>query len=170
MGRYFLNIHTKRIIYFAQIQSHLSYSLVVWGNMIPSSTLSKVQNKCIELINGKTATLENFQSLGILQLSDLIQLENCNFGFKLINDSLPERIKNLVVSDHTGKTLSKSHCYNTRHKDLLNKPKASSKAYRDCIIYKGTDTLQSLKAETREKPNLPSFITSCKKYFFFTYK
>ena len=70
-----------------------------------------------------------------------------------------------MVSDHTGKTLSKLHSYNTRHKNLLNKPKASSKAYRDCIIYKGTDALQSLKAETREKPNLPSFIN-----FLSTYK
>ena len=141
--------------------------------MIPPGTLSKlqkVQNKCIELINGQTATLENFELLGILQLSDLIKLENCKFGFKLINGSLPEKITSLIVSDHTGKNLSKLHRYNTRHKNLLNKPKASSKAYPDCIIYKGTDALQSLKAETREKPNLQSFINSCKKDFLSTYK
>ena len=128
--------------------------------MIPPGTLlklQKVQNKCIELINGQPATLKNFESLGILWLSDLKKLENCKFGFKLINGSLLEKIINLVASDQT----EKSHRYNTQHKNLLNKPKALCKAYCDCIIYKGTDALQTLKVETREKPNLQSFATSC---------
>ena len=99
LGRHFLDIPTKRILYFAQIQSHLCYSLVVWGNMIPLSTinkLQKVQSKCIELINAQPAAPKNYKSLGILQLGDLIQLENCKFGYKLVNSALLE--KNYSIS------------------------------------------------------------------------
>ena len=76
------------------------------GNMIPLSTinkLQKVQSKCIELINGKPATPKNYKSLGILQLRDLIQLENCKFGYKLVNSALPGKIIALAKSNQTGK-------------------------------------------------------------------
>ena len=65
----FLNIHIKKMIYFAQIQSHLTYGLCIWGNMIPDGVVNKLQkfqNKCISLINGKIATPDNYKSLGIL--------------------------------------------------------------------------------------------------------
>ena len=42
-GNNFLNIHTKRLIYYAHIQSHISYGLSIWGNMTPPLSLHKVQ-------------------------------------------------------------------------------------------------------------------------------
>ena len=53
-GKNLLSVHSKRILYFAQIQSHLIYGLSIWGNMSSSTainSLQKLQNKCIAQIN-----------------------------------------------------------------------------------------------------------------------
>ena len=153
----FLNIHAKRLIYFAQIQSHFVYALSVWGNMLSQSVinkLQKLQNKSLQLINGKKATLNNYKLLGILRVQELLELENCKFVYKLLTSSLPPRITEISYSDQTGKTLVKEHKYNTRSKKLLNKAKASNKHYQNCIIYTGTSSLETLKAETKSKPSL----------------
>ena len=43
LGKNLIDVHSKRLLYFAQIQSHLSYSLSIWGNMISDTTLSRLQ-------------------------------------------------------------------------------------------------------------------------------
>ena len=84
LNKNFLNIHAKKLIYFTQIQSHLAYGLCIWGNMI-----QKLQNKCILLINGKSATPDNDKSLCILRIKELATLENYKFGYKLLHKTLP---------------------------------------------------------------------------------
>ena len=171
-GNNFLNIHTKRLIYYAHIQSHISYGLSIWGNMTPPSSLHKVQklqNICVELINGEKATSTNLKNLRILNIKDLLKLENCKFGYKLLHNLLPSRVNDLAKHDHSGKSLIKDHGYCTRQKSLLNKPQARKKVYRNCIIYKGTETLETLKVEIQQKSSLQSFTNSCKKEIFNLY-
>ena len=38
-----LNMHTKRVLYFAQIYSHLSYGIITWGNMLNAGQLHKLE-------------------------------------------------------------------------------------------------------------------------------
>ena len=140
--------------------------------MLPQSSLKKLQqaqNKCIKLINGHQPTLHNLAGLKMLYVQDLLALENKKFHYKIYHRELPECIVELMTSDQTGISLSKSHKYNTRKKKLLSKPKASSKLYRNCIIYKGTDSLLTLKAETVNKPNIYSFTRACKNMIFEEY-
>ena len=172
IGQKFLSTHSKKLIYFSQIQSHICYGLSVWGNMISRTEINKlqqIQNKCIFLINGKSATNHNYKELRILRINDLIKLENCKFGYKLSKQLLPPRISFLANHDQNDQSLLKTHPYQTRNKNLLNKPLAVQKAYKSCIVYKGTESLQPLKAETRSKPNLQSFARACKNYLFENY-
>ena len=172
IGQKFLSTHSKKLIYFAQIQSHFCYGLSVWGNMISKTEINKlqqIQNKCISLINSKSATHHNYKELRILRINELIKLENCKFGYKLSKQLLPPRISFLANHDQNDQSLLKTHPYQTRNKTLLNKPLAVQKAYKSCIVYKGTESLQPLKAETRSKPNLQSFARACKNYFFENY-
>ena len=56
--RNFLDKHTLKLIYLAQIQSHLNYGLILWGNKASCESLNKIkilQNKCIQ----KTRTEKN---------------------------------------------------------------------------------------------------------------
>ena len=169
----FLNIHAKKMIYFAQIQSHLSYGLCIWGNMIPDGVLNKLQklqNKCISLINGKIATPDNYKSLGILRVKELIALKNYKFGYRLLHKTLPSRIIDLANSDQKGESLLKQHNYETRYKNLLNKAKASNKLYKSCIIYQGNSCLGTLKVEALTKSSVQSFSSHCKKLLLGRYQ
>ena len=51
----FLNKDTKKLIYYAHIYSHLTYGILIWGNMINQCTKNKIQkilNSCFKLITG----------------------------------------------------------------------------------------------------------------------
>ena len=120
------------------------------------------------LINKDTSN-KNYKNLGILKVKDLIELENCKFGYRLQKNDLPERILDLTKSDQYGKNLEKKHRYNTRRKNFLNKPLTKTNCYRKSILHIGTSSLETLKRETKESPSLPSFIKSCKTYFWNKY-
>ena len=115
--------------------------------------LQKLQNKCIMLINGQKPSNKNYKSLRILKILELVKLENYKFGYKFVNKTLPPRILELTKHDHLGRNLVKSHSYNTRKKNLLNKPKANNKLYRSSVLYKGIGAIESLKAETLNQKN-----------------
>ena len=38
----FLNKDTKKLIYYAHIYSHITYGILIWGNMINQSTINKI--------------------------------------------------------------------------------------------------------------------------------
>ena len=42
-GKNLLSCHAKRLVYFAQVQSHLTYGLVCWGNMLNETQLSRLK-------------------------------------------------------------------------------------------------------------------------------
>ena len=166
-GKNLLSIHSKRILYFAQIQSHISYGITIWGNMALSTAISllqKIQNKYIALIKKQHATTKLYKELRILRIKEMMELENCKFGFKLLQKDLPIHIMESANNDQFGNSLKKQHNYNTRNQNLLNKPLSKNKHYRDCIIYKGTSALEPLPNEIKLKPNLQLFLKSCQSY------
>ena len=141
--------------------------------MINNKQLNKLQscqNKCIDMIMGTHADPNRYSLLGILKIRDLILLENQKFGYKLYHNLLPIRIMELSQSDQNGLKLEKTHHYNTRRKKILNKPKAYNKLYRSCIIYKGMDSIKTLKGETLNKKTMFAFTKLCKKNLFLSYK
>ena len=59
----FLTKHCKKNIYYSHIYSHIIYGLSLWGNMIDTTTKTKIQkavNKCFNLITHQKPTRENF--------------------------------------------------------------------------------------------------------------
>ena len=91
-GKNLLSIHSKRVLYYAQIQSHFSYGLPIWGNMSTATDLSnlqKLQNKGVALINNLPVDIKTYKKLNILRIKELLKLENCKFGYKLFHHELP---------------------------------------------------------------------------------
>ena len=87
-----LSTHTKKILYYAHIYSHLVYGCTTWGNMIKKehlTKLQKLQNQCISLISNNDASTKVYQSLKIMKVKDIIKLQNLKLGFKVQHSQLP---------------------------------------------------------------------------------
>ena len=124
VGQKFLNVHAKKLVYFAHIQSHIVYCLSIWGSMISNTQLSKIQSiqdSCIKLIDSRKTNVD----LGILTVNNLLELENLKFCYKYLQDALPKNVSYCVGTDPYGNSLSKKHGYNTCNKLIPNKPKAN---------------------------------------------
>ena len=108
-----------RKICFAHVYSHLMYSIVVWGLMIPKSShnsLYRLQKECVKLV-AKMLKRSNadpiFKRQGIIRLPDLIKNELCKLGYKVTNKLLPKPLVGLFEQQGGKKT----HKYETRNKN-----------------------------------------------------
>ena len=116
LNKNILSAHTKRLIYYAYIYSHLSYCILIWDGAISSQNflkLTRLQNSCIGLINNSNLRAhvnQIYTSLKLLSLDPIIVLELQKFCYKLYHKYLPtpiikgiEKIHNTCVGD--------MHCY-----------------------------------------------------------
>ena len=97
-----LSMCTKNLIYYAHIYSHLVYGVTTWGNMLSKEHLSKLQrlqNCCFGLITGKTASIEDYKSLKIMRIPDIIKLQNLKLGFKVQYSQLPSMVMNACTTN-----------------------------------------------------------------------
>ena len=74
-----LNLHAKKVLYYAQIYSHLTYGLSIWGPMAMKTDINKLESlqlKCLQCITSKYRTsFHSFKNLIKLELGK-IWLEN----------------------------------------------------------------------------------------------
>ena len=167
-SRNMMTTDCKRLVYFAHIQSHIKYGLVLWGNTLNTEQLLKltnIQRKCIQYLDPKC----DYKKLKILKLSSIIELENCKFGYKLIHGILPIKIEESCKNDSNKQSLCKTHGYNTRNKKIPNVPINMNKQYRASFLNKGSQSLLKLPMSIREKATLKSFTNALKEYFFNSY-
>ena len=162
-GKNFMNQHCKKLVYFGHLQSHITYCLSVWGNNISKGNINKlsnIQSKCVSLIS----KCKSMRELGILTIMDLIRLENMKFGHKLLSNDLPVEIINCAKNDHKGKSLTKTHRYNTRNKHIPNIPAAKNIKYLSSIFCKGNASLMQLPDHIRNIKNYSCFVCTCKNF------
>ena len=165
LGRNYMNEQTRKLVYYAHINSHIQYGLLLWGNNVSEDQLNKlqwIQTECLQLVapSNKRGNLNKY--LGILTIHNMIMLENYKFGYKLVNKTLPTKTQQLCYLDNKNESLRKQHQYNTHNKELPNVPKHMNKAYRDSFLCIGLQSVQTLLVETRSKPSLKYFTKSCK--------
>ena len=79
----YLDNRTLRIMYYAHIHSHLSYSILVWGSTIKGSSLKKlqkIQNACIKTMqpNMKLSYCKSNQPIHTNYKGELHSLKFCD--------------------------------------------------------------------------------------------
>ena len=167
-GNSLMTTDCKRLVYFAHIQSHLQYGILLWGNSLTLqeiNRLTKIQVNCLKYIDPNSDFKEN----KILKVESLIELENSKFGYKLTHGLLPKKIETACMFDQNKTNLNKTHGYHTRHKKIPNVPIKMNKQYRAGFMNKGSQSLLSIKSEIKNKPNLKSFSCALKEHLLSQY-
>ena len=160
-----LDIHARKVLYFAQIHSILTYGLLLWGNMVSPTALLKVQklqDKAVQLIDVRKPLTEVYKEHNILNLSNLVKLENYKVWFKFHTHQLPVRLQRMMTEDASMKYIGKTHAYNTRRKNELNLPKASGH-YKNSFYVKGLKDYSMLAVQLKDSKNIAQFTNKCKK-------
>ena len=167
-GNSLMTMDCKRLVYFAHIQSHLQYGILLLGNSLTLQEiykLTKIQLNCLKYIDPNSDFKEN----RILKVESLIELENSKFGYKLTHGLLPKKIEAACMFDQNKTNLNKTHGYYTRHKKIPNVPIKMNKQYKASFMNKGSQSLLSIKAEIKNKPNLKSFSYALKEHLLSQY-
>ena len=134
----FLTVRAKRILYFTQIYSVLTYGIVVWGTMINQSKLNdlqRVQDNCVKQLDLSMTLPDIYKKHGLLKISQIIKLEQLKLGYKLTHKLLPESLTSQLCTGPDKECLVKQHSYKTRTKDLLNLPLVKNTTYRKSFLY-----------------------------------
>ena len=143
------------MLYYAQIYSHLYSNTQL-------NTMQKLQNQAIRLVDSNQPNIEtSYKTLGILKLNEAIKMENCKMMHKLEHNRLPGKLSLLFKTDNKGKSLQKTHKYNTRTKNIPKLPKTQTKLYKNSFLSKCINDYQTIPRELREITNSKLFI---KKY------
>ena len=161
LGNKYLSKQTKRQIYFAHIYSHISYGLVIWGNMLNQTNLNKIQkcmDDCFKLITYKPETITNYQEEKLLRINQMIKLENAKLGYKLHNNLLPLKIQALLSSDSRMRKLTKTHKYSTRSRNLLKLPAVKSKVYHTSYLFQVLKEFSNTSSTIRDAKNIHKFV------------
>ena len=160
-GKHFMTTECKKLIYFAHIQSHINYGLLLWGNSLTKEQvdkLSKIQSTCVQLIDKNSTMIDH----KILKFDQLVDLENSKFGYKLSHGLLPKKIEDACFSDNNKRSLKKTHKYGTRNKDIPNIAHNMNKQYRASFLNKGPQSLLNKDYKIKSKPTLKSFTSALK--------
>ena len=116
-----LDCHTLKLIYLAQIQSHIkNYGLVLWGGMASSENLNKIRmtlNKCMKILKLNLEPDKTYNELKLLKLDQLIELEYNKLAYKISKCLLPSKMIEIINCDQNNQSLQKQLInYNTRKK------------------------------------------------------
>ena len=158
-GKSLLTTHAKKILYFAQIQSIITYGLVIWGNMITSTqmnNLQKLQDRSVQLISPHTPLPRIYEQHQILNLQQLVTLENIKLWYKHKHNQLPTKLQYNMSLDHKNASLAKNHHYNTRQKSTSNLPLAKNKHYKSSFLSQGLRTFQTTSNEVQNACTIKS--------------
>ena len=165
IGNKFLNKASKKLVYYAHIYSHITYGIVVWGNMVDKSTKSKIQkcmDKCFNLKTHLTPTLMNYKKEKMLRLEDLITLENTKLSYKLQRNLLPMRLQEMLLTDSKRHLLEKKHRYQTRSKEIPYRPAALTRQYHTSFLFQSLKDFENVSLDVRHTKSLSSFTSKMK--------
>ena len=98
-----------KMLYYAQINSLISYGISMWGPMVTRCLINQVQTlqdkavKCIDLSLNKDVV---YCSYKILTVNQMIELEMCKLRFRLVKNPLPKPLSKVLQTDHCDRKLT----------------------------------------------------------------
>ena len=160
-----LSVTAKRMLYFGQIHSNLTYCLCIWGSMLSCSqvdNIQKAQLTALKQIEPRLSIDEIMTKHKILNFKDMIQLEQCRLGYKLMHNQLPTKLASDMIVDHRSQSIRKKHQYQTRKKLIPNLPNVLNSKYRSSYLFQSIRHYAALAESVRQLPTLRLFTKRCK--------
>ena len=164
-GKFLLSPHAKKILYYGQVHSLITYRLSIWGALARASMLNriqKIQNNCLQCIEPRLSTKECSKKHKILSIKDLIKLEQSKLGFKVCKGLLPNKLQNCLTTDSRNNSLIKTHMYNTRHKIIPNVPKMHTSMYKNSFMHACIKEYSIMSNKITGNVTLKTFTNRCK--------
>ena len=166
LGQSLMNTHAKKCVYYVQVYSHISYGIILWGNMIKNAKinkLQKIQNKCFKLSTSQESNVQNFHKFKMLCINEIIRLANAKNSHKVQHSHLPKWVLDCSKSDSTTASLEKKHQYNTYNKSSLYLPATKSNLYRSSFLYKSIIEYEKVPLKLKSIQNTTLF---CHSYLY----
>ena len=167
MIKNFLPQNLMKLVYYANVQSHMCYAMSAWGPMIKQKDLKKMQvqqNKAIKSICkvGRRIRLSGYyKKLNIVKIEDLIKLELLKISHRYIYGNLPVRLGNLFNLSH--------HTYNTRTRNYLRTPQHTIEKYNASFLGKSPHLWLHLDDQLKDKSRLRLFTNHYVRHVIQTY-
>ena len=156
-----------QILYFGQIYSNLCYGIGIWGPMVGVSHINKlikIQNKCVSQINPAAHIADVYSTQHLLNLHQIIRLEQLKLGYKVCSHMLPPCVSKEMLTDQNSKSIVKTHTYETRKKNIPNRPNTRHHLYMSSFLYQAPLAYGNLPDKLRSIENYCRFVKECKQY------
>lgn len=144
----------RKQLYFAYVQSHLSYMLPIYGECAgyKLSELQTMQNKCIKAVYrlDRYTSSTYLYSTGLLPISELVKLERMVCIYKMVNSLTKNNFIFTINSDVHGRTTRRnSHIHVFNQHSVINSTNAG--------IATAVIEYNALDSETRRLTSLVTF-------------
>ena len=126
--------------------------------------LIKIQNKCVSQINPAVYIADVYSTQHLLNLHQIIRLEQLKLGYKVCNHMLPPRVSKEMLTDQNLKSIVKTHTYETRKKNIPNRPNTRHQLYMSSLLYQAPLAYGNLPDKLRSIENYHRFVKECKQY------
>ena len=162
--RNIVDTHTLLRIYYALIQSHLNYGILVWGGapQYMIDILLKLQKKAIRIIarkNRYTPCRPLFKKYKILTVPSLYILASSCYAKQTIQYN-----PNTDESRQLMRIVNDIHSHNTRHKHNIFLPNTSNSRRRLDTLFNCCVIHNKLPAALKQITNHKQFKTALKRY------
>ena len=107
-------------LYFALVQTYLQFGLLLWGHTYAKKLFNRLevaQRKAIRAITGakyNDSASQLFKTIGVLKLSDMLQVSMLQYMYRFVNDDLPAPLLETFVYHRD------VHTHATRHQMIPN--------------------------------------------------
>ena len=151
-------------VYYAIVQSHLNYGIIIWGGapQYLIDLLLKLQKKALRVIARKnmlTSCRPLFQKYKILTVPSLYILESVCYAKKVIQTKASHADSKLPLSK-----IGETHCYNTRQQDNIYLPNIPNKKRKLDMDFKCSEIYNKLPRSIKEIPSFKKFRTATKQF------
>ena len=93
-----------------------------------------------------------------------MKLEQLKLGYKLCNHMLPPRVSREMLTDQNSKSILKTHSYETRKKNIPNRPNTRHQLNMSSYLYQAPLAYSNLPDKLRFIGNYHRYVKECKQY------